>query len=150
MTTSLIHLQVTSSILLTIFTLLAILHVYWAFGGKRWFKAAVPEVKGKPAFKPGPGITLVVAAGLFSFGVLALLLGFDLLATEPALLNYLAWGAATIFLLRSVGDFRHFGFFKFVGSSQASRGTTFARNDTRLYSPLCLLISSLFLILLIV
>jgi hypothetical protein len=37
-------------------------------------------------------------------------------------------------LARAVGDFRLVGFFKTV------RGSTFARMDTRLYSPLCVLL----------
>lgn len=47
------------------------------------------------------------------------------------------WAATVlgaVFVLRSIGDFRLVGFFKSV------RGTGFAAWDTRLYSPLCLLL----------
>jgi hypothetical protein len=44
---------------------------------------------------------------------------------------------ALAFGLRAVGDFRFVGFFKRV------RGSVFARRDTWLYSPLCVLIGVL-------
>ena len=40
-----------------------------------------------------------------------------------------------VMLVRAVGDFKYVGFFKKI------EGTIFAQNDTRYYSPLCLLIS---------
>jgi hypothetical protein len=47
------------------------------------------------------------------------------------------WGLALVFMLRAVGNLRTFGFFKNI------TGTPFARWDTWLYSPLCLLIALL-------
>jgi hypothetical protein len=41
---------------------LALLHFYWAFGGGWGAKDAVPQRKGKPLFKPGPGACTAVAA----------------------------------------------------------------------------------------
>lgn len=39
-------------------------------------------------------------------------------------------------LLRGVGEFRYVGLFKRV------KGSRFARNDTRFYSPLCLMLAA--------
>jgi hypothetical protein len=47
------------------------------------------------------------------------------------------WGLSAVFLLRAVGNLRTFGFFKSI------TGTRFAQWDTRLYSPLCLLLAVL-------
>jgi hypothetical protein len=44
-------------------------------------------------------------------------------------------GLAMIFALRAIGDFHWVGFFKSV------RHTPFARNDTRFFSPLCVVIA---------
>lgn len=130
-----IFLQITSLLLLTIFVFLSGLHIYWAMGGKRWASVVVPEIKGKPQLSPGVAITLVVAIGLLGFGVLAFLLGFNGgLETTPAFL-YAGWVAAGIFLIRAIGDFRYVGFFK------SMKDSGFARNDTRIYSPLCLFLA---------
>jgi Protein of unknown function (DUF3995) len=51
------------------------------------------------------------------------------------------WAIAAIFLLRAIGDFRYVGFFK------KERGSKFAKMDTKFYSPLCLLIGGLALVL---
>ena len=138
--------QVSAFLLLTIFIFLGSLHVYWAMGGKWAVQAAVPEVKGKAAFTPPPLLTLVVAIGLFGFGVLAIVLGLNE-STQPWI-NYLAWGAVGIFGLRAIGDFKYAGFAKLI-NPRAVLNTRFARNDTRIYSPLCLLIATLFLLIIL-
>lgn len=130
-----LFLQITALLLLAIFTFLSGLHFYWAMGGKRWGNVVVPEIKGKASFKPGVVATLVVAIGLLGFGALAILLAFtDTLEETPAIL-YAGWIASGIFLIRAIGDFRYVGFFKSMKKSG------FARNDTRIYSPLCLFLA---------
>ncbi len=126
-----------------IFLSLAALHVYWALGGQRWMTAVVPVTtgEGKQLFTPGPVITLCVAAGLllFAFASLAALPCWDW-----GLGNWIKYSniaIAFIFALRAIGDFKYAGFFKKVVN------TPFASNDTRYYSPLCLLISVLALLL---
>ena len=47
-----------------IFLVLAGIHVYWAFWGLEGNLSAVPSIDGKPAFRPSPRATLLVAAGL--------------------------------------------------------------------------------------
>ncbi len=44
---------------------------------------------------------------------------------------------AAIFVLRAVGDFHYVGFFKRV------RGSVFARRDTWVFSPLCVVLAVL-------
>jgi hypothetical protein len=52
----------------------------------------------------------------------------------PAIRRWGTWGVAAALTLRAVGDFNHVGFFK------RRKTTAFARLDTRLYSPLALLL----------
>jgi Protein of unknown function (DUF3995) len=55
----------------------------------------------------------------------------------PGLFEAGVWGLSLVFLLRAFGNFTTFGFFKTV------TGTPFARLDTWLYSPLCLVLAAL-------
>lgn len=122
---------------------LAAVHVYWAFGGSAGIRGTVPTVDGKPVFEPGRTATLLVALGL------ALLATTAALSRSPALMNvdgqsslrYANRLAAGLFLARAIGDFRLVGFFKRI------RGTRFARLDTLVYSPLCLLLALAFWLL---
>jgi hypothetical protein len=115
---------------------LALLHLYWAFGGAWGAKDAVPQRKGKPLFKPGPGACTAVAALL----VLAAVVVWSKAAgwSLPFLPGY--WsrvgtlGVALVFTGRAAGDFRWVGLFK------RERSSRFARLDSWVYSPLCLLL----------
>ena len=51
--------------------------------------------------------------------------------------NYTGWFIAIIFILRAIGDFKYLGFFKKINHSD------FAKSDTKLFSPLCLTIGIL-------
>jgi len=117
-------------------TVLGLFHLLWAAGVKLGSTAALPERNGRPLFQPGRGWTLVVAGGLFG-GALALLARLGIVQTPlPARWSASGcWLLATLFGLRAVGEFRYVGLFKRV------RGTAFARWDTRLYTPLCIVIS---------
>lgn len=135
--------QITSLLLLILFSFLSGLHFYWAAGGKRWLKAAIPEIKGKPTIHPGPLATIAVAIGLLGFGALAFFLGF---APADSILPgfiYAGWIATAIFLIRAIGDFRYVGLFK------TYRESGFARQDTRIYSPLCLFIATSFTVIIL-
>lgn len=118
-----------------IFSAIALLHIYWAFGGKWAGAAVVPQTDTqKPVFEPGIIATLVVAGGLFGFaGVHAMALGYFRWGLEYYL-EILLLGIAAIFLVRAVGDFNYVGFFK------KKRNSAFARNDSKIYSPLCVVI----------
>ncbi|MFF2155033.1 DUF3995 domain-containing protein [Paenibacillus chitinolyticus] len=119
----------------SILALIGILHIYWAYGGRWGIGAAIPSKAGeyKPAFTPGKPATLLVAVLLFMVCVILLMQGGYI---DPFPANALTKTGcivcASVFILRAVGDFRHVGFFKKV------KHTVFARNDTWLYSPLCL------------
>jgi hypothetical protein len=109
------------------------LHVYWAFGGHRGQKAAIPELEGRPLFRPGVGGTLAVALLLAVAGMLVL----ERAAVGPGIVppTVSLWGTrgvAAALIGRAVGDFNYVGFFK------RRKATVFARLDTRLYSPLAL------------
>ena len=116
-----------ASILAAIFALLALLHFYWAARGVGGSSAAIPEIGGKPAFRPSKAAT--AAVGLALLGTSAIVLMHQTL---------LIAGAAAVLILRAIGDFRLVGFFKRV------RGTRFARLDTLFYSPLCLALGAAF------
>ena len=105
---------------------LSLLHAYWALGGRWGVDVTIPVVEGRRAFTPGPLATWAVC------GLLALAVVLVVSRSRTGV-----WGLAVVFLLRAIGDFRMVGFFKSI------RDTDFARWDTRLYSPLCLLIALL-------
>jgi Protein of unknown function (DUF3995) len=117
----------------TVFMALSGLHAYWALGGHRGMRAAIPQLDGKPLFQPGSGATLMVAGLL---GVAATLV-LERAAVGPGIFppvvsHWGAWSVAAVLTARAVGEFRYVGFFK------TERETTFARLDTCLYSPLAL------------
>lgn len=125
-----------ATLLIATFTMLALLHIYWAAGGRALKLAAVPEVSGQRAFSPSAAATLAVAAALLAAALVVAAASGLLRVPVPAVLIDLAvFGLALVLFARAVGDFHLVGFFKRV------RGTNFARADTRIYSPLCLLLS---------
>jgi hypothetical protein len=130
-----------SSILFGIFLFLSSLHFYWAFGGK-WGSTAVLPTKDdnatQKALNPGITATLIVALGLLAFGLLPLVITGTIPFQLPRWLDKSGlWIIAGIFGARAIGDFNYVGFFKRI------KHTTFAKNDTKYYSPLCLVISIL-------
>jgi hypothetical protein len=121
----------------TVLALLGALHAYWALGGRFGKGAVIPERNGVPLFKPGVAATLVVAVLLWAGAACLLMrLGFFGEVLPAGISTGAAWVMALVFLLRAIGDFRYVGFTKRVARSR------FAYWDTRLYSPLCLLIAA--------
>jgi hypothetical protein len=115
------------------FACLSGLHVYWACGGRQGIKAAIPELDGRPLFRPGIAGTLMVALLLAVAGMLVL----ERAAVGPGIVPptislWGTWAVATALVGRAVGEFNYVGLFK------RTRATAFARLDTRLYSPLAL------------
>ena len=122
--------------LAAVLAVLSAIHVFWAAGGRLGTGGAVPEVSGRPAFTPSPALTLLVAAALALAALVALSRGQLLWPSlSGSFVHWAAVGLGAVFLLRAVGEFRLVGFFKRV------RGTSFARWDDWLFSPLCLLIA---------
>lgn len=120
-----------------IFLLLSILHFYWAFGGKLWYADVLPtNTSGLKKLNPGMIAGFVVAFGLLFFAII--MVGNHGLFDNYIKVKYFRYGTliiAAIFLLRAIGDFKYIGFFKKI------KRTKFAINDSIIYSPLCLFIS---------
>jgi len=118
-----------------VFGLISLLHIGWAtgLGPGRW--QAIPERDGAPLFRPGPLATLGVAALLFLAALLVTQrAGLGRALLPPAIVGPGCWAVAVALVARSIGEFRYVGFFKRVSD------TPFARMDSRLYSPLALLL----------
>lgn len=122
-------------LLAVIFAILSLFHLYWAAGGRFGGSAVIPTVGGESLFKPSPLATILVAAALCA--AMLVVLGRLKMwgAFVPGWIFYSGtWVISLLFLLRAIGDFRYVGFFKSVTD------TNFAYWDTILFSPLCLLI----------
>lgn len=130
--------------LFLIFLFISSIHVYWAFGGK-WGSDAVLPTKEDNSTKvliPSMLPTLIVALGTLGFGIFILKKGNLIMLDTPDWLNQYGLGIiAGIFILRAIGDFHYVGFFKKI------KNTYFGLNDSKYYSPLCLLIGILTIIL---
>ncbi|KER70506.1 MULTISPECIES: DUF3995 domain-containing protein [Burkholderia] len=111
---------------------IALIHVYWALGGRRGKGAAIPEQDGVPLLRPTAIGTLAVAAALLGGAcVVAARAGWLGLNPYHGAITFAVVALALIFAVRAVGDFRYVGFFKRI------RGSRFARMDSLYYSPLC-------------
>lgn len=118
-----------------VFAVLSALHLFWAAGGRSGLALAIPEEEGAPVFRPSALATVGVAAAL---ALAAVLVAARALANVGGgagiLIQAGCFGVAALFLLRALGDFRYVGAFKKI------RGTRFARWDSLVYTPLCLLL----------
>jgi hypothetical protein len=119
-----------------VLALLGAIHVYWAAGGTAGCAVAVPERDGQPLFQPSPAATPGVAGALLGAACLVLArLGLVRSVVSECWTRRGVWLLAGVFVLRAMGDFHYVGLFKRV------RTTAFARWDTWLYTPLCLLLA---------
>jgi hypothetical protein len=112
---------------------LSLLHAFWALGGQWGTAYAVPVVRGRRSFNPTPLATWVVCGLLGGATILVIAAS----QRRLPLLDVGLWGLAAVFALRAIGNRRTFGFFKTIS------GSPFARWDTWLYSPLCVVIAVL-------
>ncbi|WP_166217268.1 DUF3995 domain-containing protein [Pseudomonas atagonensis] len=130
--------------LVTIFAVISLIHVYWALGGQWAAAVVVPQVPVdgfvatlRPAFKPSGWITLVVAAGLLTIAALVCMrVGWWFPAVHHKALQWVISAIALLMFARAIGDSNLVGFFKEV------KGSRFARLDTWVYSPLCLMLGA--------
>lgn len=130
------------TILISIFVATSALHIYWAFGGKWASKNVIPVLEGDKQLLQSSEIPMVptlivavllmVAAGLFLWQA-----GVVTLAIPEWIRIAGVWTVTVIFFGRAIGEFRYVGFFKKV------RNSGFARLDSLIYSPLCLLVAIL-------
>lgn len=116
---------------------IGLLHAYWACGGRLSIGGAVPQVGGVAAFRPSAAATFAVAVALFLAALVVAAAGDLIKVPGPA---WLQLGAAIvlalIFAARAIGDFGLVGFFKTRGDG------AFARLDSWIYSPLCLILAA--------
>ncbi len=120
-----------------VFMVLSAIHLYWAMGGTWALDAALPtKPDGQFLFKPSLFSTLVVALGLLFFAIITI--GnyglFDNWISRKYF-HFGTWAITIVFMLRAIGDF------KFVGFTKKTKHTRFADRDTKIYSPLCLMLS---------
>lgn len=125
-----------SALLSMLFFSLSALHIYWAFGGKLLFEASLPtDRNGNRVLNPKKIDSALVALVLMGFGAFYLINAGAIPSPVSENIHYYSgWLIPAIFILRSIGDFKYVGFFKKI------RSTSFAKNDTRFISPLCLAI----------
>lgn len=131
-------------LLFGIFLCLSAIHVYWAFSGTWGLTAAIPtkDDNSTKLFHPGKATTWVVALGLLGSGLFILTKTLFPAFEFPEFLDkYGLWILSGIFIFRAIGDFYYIGFFKKITH------TSFGQNDTRFYSPLCLLMGILTFVL---
>ena len=128
-----------SLVLFLIFIVLAGIHFNWVLGSTWGLEQSLPTgANGEKFFTPGRFASAIVGFGLTAFGIYYLLqtglIDFDI----PLWIGkYVQWIIPAIFLIRAIGDFKYAGFFKKI------KGTEFAKADTKIFSPLCLLIGIL-------
>jgi Protein of unknown function (DUF3995) len=127
---------VTAVVVCAAFVVIGIWHFKMAFADKSGESAGVPSVDGKPLFVPSTGATIAVGVVLILFALLvAATGGFVSLGLPTRWLEWMSYALALGLLARAIGEFKYVGFFKKV------RGSRFARMDTFIFSPLCLLLA---------
>ncbi len=122
---------------------LSLIHFNWAFGGTWGFDKALPtNENGKKVLNPRKIDSAMVGFGLLVFGI-SYLIKIRLIPVDfpSRILNYLGWIVVILFMGRAIGDFRYIGFFKKI------KNTEFGKLDSRYFSPLCLSIALLALLL---
>ena len=132
------------SILLSIILIgLGLIHFNWVIGGKFGFSESLPtKESGERVLNPKKIDSAIVGIGLTIFGIFYILKSGLMEYNIPAwIMKYGSWIIPIIFLLRAIGEFRYVGFFKSI------KKTEFGKLDTKLFSPLCLAIGILGIII---
>jgi hypothetical protein len=125
------------SILLSILLIgLGLIHFNWVVGGNFGFSESLPtKENGERVLNPKKIDSAIVGIGLTAFGFLYLLKSGVIEFIIPGwIMAYGSWIIPIIFLLRAIGEFKYVGFFKKI------KKTEFGKLDTKLFSPLCLII----------
>lgn len=130
--------------LITLLAGLALIHVYWGFGG-RWpghdETSMVERVVGRTNNMRAPSLpaALAVAGALLTAALLVGLYERQMLSGIAATLVTAGfWGASLVFLLRGVAGYVPAVF-------RYAEGTPFHRLNRTLYSPICLAVFSGFI-----
>jgi len=119
-----------------IFTLLALLHLYWVVGGKWALEGAMPDDFVSTYYERRGAMavaTFVVFAGLLGFAT-TIFFNYSTggLEIPASLIRKTTVVIGLIFLARAIGDLNYCGFFR-----QKTEGL-FAERDKAIYTPLCL------------
>lgn len=123
------------SILLFItFTILGCFHFYWFLGGIWGLQKVIPTKDSNESTLSVPKFaTLIVALILVFFGLIYLIKsGIIIVRISDSITNFMYWFIPFTFILRAIGEFNYVGFFKKI------KNTEFAKTDTKIFSPLCL------------
>ncbi|WP_250434560.1 DUF3995 domain-containing protein [Hanstruepera flava] len=126
------------SVLLSVILIgLGLIHFNWVIGGKFGFSESLPtKLNGEKLLNPKKKDSAVVGIGLTAFGFFYLIKSGLININLPLwIMTYGSWIIPIIFLLRAIGDFKYVGFFKQI------KETEFGKWDTKLFSPLCLIIA---------
>jgi len=131
--------MILSILLSVIFFVLGIIHLNWVIGGKFGFAEALPtKESGERVLNPKKIDSGIVGIGLIAFGIFYLLKADLINFNQPDwILKYGSWIIPSIFILRAIGEFKYIGFFKKI------KNTVFGKLDTKIFSPLCLTIGIL-------
>lgn len=125
-----------SIFLFLVFLVLGGFHFYWFFGGTWGLKKVIPSKENELNNLSIPKLaTLIVGLVLTLFGLMYLvksgLIDFQI---SNWIKNYGYWFISSIFILRAIGEFNYVGFFKKI------KNTEFSKADSKIFSPLCLII----------
>jgi len=129
-------LTILSLILFITFLVLGGFHFYWLFGGLWGLDKVIPsDAHQKVTLAIPKFATLVVALTLVLFGLMYLIkAGLYSIAFPHWLITYGYWFIPIVFILRAVGEFKYVGLFKKI------KDTAFAKADSKVFTPLCLTI----------
>ncbi|MEX0359593.1 MAG: DUF3995 domain-containing protein [Allomuricauda sp.] len=119
---------------------LAVLHFYWSIFGIKDPEAVLPKSVKSNTVKP-PGKLMAVAVGVILLGFAFIYINKVIGYINHPWLQYISIGVALVFIVRAFGDFKYVGFFK------TAKNSKFSILDTKYYSPLCLLMGVLILLL---
>ncbi len=128
--------MILSIILCLIFAVLGGFHFYWLFGGVWGIKKVIPTKDNEKNTLAIPKFaTLLVGLILVAFGLIYLIKSGLLSVQLPNwIVMYGYWFIPSVFILRSIGEFKYVGFFKKI------KNTEFSKADSKIFSPLCLVI----------
>lgn len=120
--------------------ILAILHFFWALFGIKEPASVIPTPIGSKQVKT-PNKIMAALVGVILLGFAFVFINKIINYVDFRWLRYVSIGIGVIFIVRAFGDFKYVGFFK------TAKNSKFSALDTRYYSPLCLLMGILVLVL---
>ncbi|TXN35076.1 DUF3995 domain-containing protein [Flagellimonas hymeniacidonis] len=122
------------------FIFLAGLHFYWAVFGIKDPSKVIPTKETSNKVK-SPGKLAAAFVGIVLLFFAFVFINKEIVYVETDWMHYVPIGIGILFIIRALGDFKYVGFFK------SAKNSKFSALDTRYYSPLCLLLGALIIIL---